>query len=89
MRAFCALGTLMVALGAAVQRQGRGSSIVVTIVVIVVPVVVVVVPVVVVDFSSGCPKKVWMDIQTRRTVTRRKLDSHTKRVTVTIISGTD
>ena len=45
-RAFCALATLMVALGAAVQRAGRDSRIIVVIVVlaylVVVPVVVVV-----------------------------------------------
>ena len=62
MRAFCALGTLMVALGAAVQRQGRGSIIVVIIVVVEVPVVVVVVPVVVINSSGNCPKKVWMNM---------------------------
>ena len=74
-------------MGAAVQRQGRGSSIVVAIVVIVITVVVIEIPMVVVDLSSGCPNKVWMDVQTKRTVTRRKLASHTKTVIVTITTG--
>ena len=52
----------MVALGAAVHRQGRGSSIVDIIVVVVIVVVVVVVPVVVANSNSSRPKKVWMNM---------------------------
>ena len=52
----------MVFLGAAVQRQGCGSSIIGIIVVVVVPVVVIVVPVVVVSSSGSCPKEIRMNM---------------------------